>query len=153
MTSASSTRPLNKWKWRAAGTPPPAKKPLSMKAKASIQAPLMALAGWALFHFLGHRVMPVVIWSLAGLILVGGWFIPALFIGFEKFGMGLGKWVGIILNWAILTPFYYLCFVPGRIILKVQGIDPMDRRFPDPRESFWIPRKPVTDMAQYRKQH
>jgi hypothetical protein len=86
-------------------------------------------------------------------VLVGGWFLPPVFHAFERFGLWLGKAIAVALNWGLLTPFFYLCFVPGRLLLKLKGVDPMDRRFPDDRSSFWIPRKPITDPAQYRKQH
>jgi len=153
MTVNESQSNPPQWTWNALGTPPSEKKPMSMKTKACIQAPIMALVAWALYHFRDHRVVPMIIWSLAGLVLIGGLFIPPLFLAFEKFGRWLGKWVTVILNWVLLVPFYYLCFLPGRIILLIRGKDPMDREFPSNRESFWIPRKQITDMKQYRKQH
>jgi hypothetical protein len=153
MTSKPHSLPVNKWKWSALGTPPPTKSPMSIKTKALIQVPIMTLVGWIMFHYFHHRVVPVIVWSLAGLVLVGGLFLPPLFHAFEKFGAFLAKWVAIMLNWVLLVPFFYLCFVPGRLILKLQGIDPMDRTYPDPRPSLWIPRKPVASMEQYRKQH
>lgn len=135
------------------GPPPAPKKPMSIKLKATIQAPVMALVGWLIYHFFDHLIGPVIIWSLAVVVLAGGWFVPPVFRAIEHFGQWLGKGVAIGLNWGLLTPFFYLCFVPGRLILKLRGLDPMERKFPDDAPSFWIPRKPVTDMAQYRKQH
>jgi len=151
--TAKNTAPINKWKFRASGTPPPVKTPMSMKTKATIQAPVMALVGYVIYRWTGHLIGPAIVWTLAGLVLVGGWFVPAIFHGFERFGMWLAKWVALILNWGLLTPFFYLCFFPGRLILLARGIDPMDRAYPSDKPSFWIPRKPVADIAQYRKQH
>jgi hypothetical protein len=145
--------PVNKWHWRVLGPPPQPKKPMSMKVKALIQAPIMALVGGLIYWYFDHLIGPVIIWTLAGVVLVGGLFVPPMFRAIEHFGLWLGKWVAIILNWGLLTPFFYLCFAPGRLILKLKGHDPMDRAFPDARESFWIPRKPITDFSQYRKQH
>jgi len=153
MTSTKSNTPVNKWIWRAVGTPPPVKTPMGMKTKALIQAPVMVLVGYLIYRWTGHLIGPVIVWTLAGLVLVGGLFVPPIFHGFEKFGAWLGKWIGLILNWGLLTPFFYLCFVPGRLILKMKGIDPMDREFPSKKTTFWIPRKPIADIAQYRKQH
>lgn len=126
---------------------------MSIKLKASIQAPVMALVGWLIYHFFDHLAGPLIVWSLAALVLAGGWLFPPVFHAVERFGLALGKGVALALNWGLLTPFFYLCFLPGRLMLKLRGVDPMDRRFPDDRASFWIPRKPVADMAQYRKQH
>lgn len=151
--TAKNTAPINKWKFRASGAPPPVKTPMSMKTKATIQAPVMVLVGYVIYRWTGHLIGPAIVWTLAGLVLVGGWFVPAIFHGFERFGMWLAKWVALILNWGLLTPFFYLCFFPGRLILLARGIDPMDRAYPSDKPSFWIPRKPVADIAQYRKQH
>ncbi len=150
---SATNAPLNTYTWRALGPVPEAKKPMSIKLKASIQAPVMALVGWLIYHFFDHLTGPLIIWTLAALVLVGGWFLPPVFHAFERFGLWLGKGIAIALNWGLLTPFFYLCFVPGRLLLKLKGVDPMDRRFPDDRSSFWIPRKPIADPAQYRKQH
>lgn len=153
MGSEAFKPPVNKWRWSVLGEPPVAKKPMSMRLKATIQAPLMALVGYLIYMFFDHLAGPVIIWALAGVVLVGGWFVPPVFKAIERFGVGLGKGVAVVLNWGLLTPFFYLCFVPGRLILKLRGRDPMERKFPDDAPSFWIPRKPVTDFSQYRKQH
>lgn len=153
MSTTPSSGPINTWHWRALGTPPPAKVPMRMSTKALIQAPIMALVGYGIYRWTGHLIGPAIVWTLASMVLVGGLFVPPLFRAVEHFGAWLAKWVILILNYGLLVPFFYLCFVPGRLILKLQGIDPMDRAYPDNRPSFWLPRKPVADMAQYRKQH
>ncbi len=151
--SSTFKPPINTWTWKVLGTPPKPPKPMSRQLKATIQAPLMALVGWLMYHFFGHIIVPVIVWTLSAVVLIGGWFVPPMFIAMERFGAWLAKWVTLILNWGLLTPFFYLCFLPGRLILRLKGIDPMDRTFPDPRPSFWISRKPVADLNQYRKQH
>ncbi len=145
--------PVNTWHWRILGPPPAPKKPMSMKLKASIQAPVMALVGYLIYHFFDHVTGPVIIWTLAAFVLAGGWFIPPVFRAIERFGLWIAKGVTVALNWGLLTPFFYLCFAPGRLVLAIRGIDPMSRKFPDDSPSFWIPRQPVTKMDQYRKQH
>lgn len=144
---------VNTWPWRALGEPPVVKKRMSIRAKATIQAPVMALVGYLIFRWTGHLIGPVIVWTLAAVVLLGGWFIPSWFRAVEMGGAWLAKGIVRVVNWVLLSLFFYLCFVPGRMILLARGIDPMDRRFPDDRPSFWIPRKPVTDVAQYRKQH
>lgn len=145
--------PVNTWHWKMLGSPPQPKKPMNIKVKALIQAPVMVLVGGLIYYFFDHLTGPVIVWTLASMVLIGGLFAPPLFRAIEHFGMTLGRWIAVGLNWGLLTPFFYLCFFPGRIILKLKGIDPMDRKFPDDKDSFWIPRKPVPDLAQYRKQH
>ena len=153
MNTSAAKGPINTWTWRILGAPPPVSQPMSPRLKATIQAPVMAVVGYLIYRWTGHLIGPAIVWTLAGLVLVGGWFIPPIFHTMERFGATLAVWVARILNYGLLVPFFYLCFVPGRLILKLQGIDPMDREFPSDKPSFWIPRKPVSDPAQYRKQH
>jgi hypothetical protein len=50
------------------------------------------------------------------------------------------------------VPVFYLLFVPGRLILMVRGIDPMCRKFPTAAPTYWVPRKPVTNLEEYKRQ-
>jgi len=145
---------LAKWPWKALGTPPPAGPPMSIKTKALIQAPLMALVGYVIYRVWGHVIGPAIVWSLAALVLVGGLFVPPIFRGIERFGMWLAKGISAALTWGLLVPFFYICFTFGRLVLMIQRIDPMDRKFPDPgHKTFWVPRPRVPSMEQYKKQH
>lgn len=142
-----------KWTWKALGKAPAPKKPMSRQVKATIQAVIMSIVGSVLFAYFHHHIAAYIVWFLAALVLVGGLFVPAIFHGFEKFGMLLGKWVGTGLTYMLLVPFFYICFLPGRIIQIITGNDPMTRKFPTKEPSYWIPRKPVRSIDQYRKQH
>ncbi len=145
---------MNTWDWKALGAPHKQARPMSLKLKSTLQALAMAAVGYVIYRIWGHPVGPAIVWSLAGLVLIGGWVFPPIFHGFEKFGAKLAFWVAGGLTWGLLVPFFYITFTFGRLILLVSGKDPMDRRFPDAeRTSFWTPRPPVPSMAQYRKQH
>lgn len=112
----------------------------------------MTAIGAGLYWWLEHRTMGIVAWALAGIVLVSGLFIPPLFAAIEGFGKRLGKWVGAVLTWGLLVPFYYLCFFPLHLIQKCQGKDPLQRRLHAGEPTYWTPRKPVGNIAQYRKQ-
>ncbi len=141
-----------KWDWKASGPAWPESKPMSARLKALIQAPIMAAVGAVLHHF--HRdIGAYIVWALAALVLIGGLFISPLFRAFEKFGQLLARWVGAALTWGLLVPFFYLCFVPGRWIMQLRGRDPLTRKFPSQERTYWIPRPPVSSLAQYKKQH
>ena len=116
-----------------------------------VQAAIMAAIGTLLYGWLKRPVMGIIVWGLAAVVLVSGFFIPPVFAAIERFGKGLGKWVGAILTWGLLAPFYYLCFVPMRLFQKLDGGDPLHRKFPTNEPTYWIPRKPVQDVSQYRK--
>ncbi len=152
MSSAPKT--MNTWPWKGLGKAPPEKKPMPIRVKATIQAVAMTIVGYLMYRIWGHLIGPCIVWTLAGLVLIGGWVYPPIFHGFEKFGAKLAYWVAGGLTWGLLVPFFYITFTFGRLVLIVRKIDPMDRAFPDKdRQTFWIPRPPVPSMDQYRKQH
>lgn len=141
------------WPWREkeAGKEQP-KKTGPAAGAVLLQSAVMAAIGAGLFWGLGHRTMGVVVWSLAGIVLVSGFFIPPVFAAIERFGQWLGKAVGTILTWGLLAPFYYIVFLPMHLIQKITGKDPLQRRLHTGDPTYWTPRPPVRNLAQYRKQ-
>ena len=117
-----------------------------------LQAGIMAVIGALVYWKLAHHAMGLAVWALAAIVLVSGFCIPPVFAAIERFGQALGRWVGAILSWGLLVPFYYLAFFPANVVMKFQGKDPLHRQFPSQEPTYWTPRKPVTDAAQYRKQ-
>lgn len=104
------------------------------------------------FFFAGKAGPGKVLWGVSLVILVSGLFIPPVFHKFEQFGRWIGKWAGLAITWALMLPVFYLVFVPGRLILKIRRIDPMCRKFPTDAPSYWVPRKPVLDVEEYKRQ-
>ena len=153
MSTASDSSAAGKWVWTASGPQPAPVARMSIRAKAAIQVAVMLTVAFLLFHFRHHRVMPAFLCVLATLNFIGGFLYPPIFHGFEKFGALLAKWVASGLTWGLLVPFYYIVFVPARVILTLSGNDPMTRAFPTKETTYWIPRPPVRDMEQYKKQH
>lgn len=139
------------WRERSAAVARPASTGPSKQA-AVLQAGIMAAIGALVYVWLGHRFMGLVVWSLAAVVLVSGLFIPPVFAAIERFGKRLGQWVGVGLTWGLLAPFYYLCFVPMHLGLVLKGKDPLHRQVPTDESTYWTPRKPVPNVAQYRKQ-
>lgn len=125
---------------------------MDIRVKSVVQATVMVVVGLLIYRWKHHLVGPCIIWSLAGMVLVGGLFAPPLFHAFEKFGARLGIWVGTGLSYLLLVPFYYLVFAPAHLLLKARHIDPMAREFPTKLPTYWIPRKPV-EVSQYKRQH
>lgn len=138
------------WPWRA-----PAVTPLEggrRRRRAVLQAALAAIVGALVYGWMDRHVLGIVVWSMAAVMLVSGLFLPAVFLALERFGQRLGRWTGTVLTWGLLVPFFYLCFVPGRLLLALCGKDPLQRRFPTDEPTYWTPRPPVRDVSQYRKQ-
>lgn len=152
-TNAESSA-ATKWVWQNAGPPPPARKPgMSRQAKGLIQLAVMVAFGSWLYFGRHHVVMPSIIAVLAVLTFIGAFLYEPIFHGFEKFGAMLAKGVAVGLTWGLLVPFFYIVFVFGRLVLLLGGNDPMTRKVPTDEKTYWIPRPPVRNMEQYKKQH
>ena len=99
-----------------------------------------------------HAIAGNIVLAFAAFVFVAGCFIQPLFLAFEKGGRRFGQWVATGVTWLLLVPFFYLCFIPGRIVILLTGKDPLTRRFPSKAATLWVPRPPVKDPSQYGKQ-
>jgi hypothetical protein len=123
-----------------------------MWVRGLLQAAIMGGIGLVLHRVVGHVVMARVVWGLAGVVLVSSLFIHRVYAAIEAFGRWLGIWAGTGVTYLLLVPFFYLVFVPGRLVLLLLGRDPMQRTFPSPESTCWSPRKTKMDEKHYRKQ-
>ena len=141
------------WPWREKLAAPASPKQAAPKASSVlIQAAVMAAIGAGLYFWLKHTAMGLVVWCLAGVVLVSGFFLPPVFRAIERFGQWLGRAVGVLLTWGLLAPFYYIVFFPMHLVQKLSGKDPLQRRLHSSDATYWTPRPPVRNPAQYRKQ-
>jgi hypothetical protein len=125
----------------------------SLKRRAMVQFVIM-LAIALLFLFVFKKpIAGGIVFSLAVIVLISGLFAPSFFLSIEHFGKKLGLWVANGLTWLLLVPFYYLCFLPGRILLSISGKDPLNLKFHSKADTYWVSRKPAKDLEQYEKQH
>ena len=116
-----------------------------------VQAIVPAAVG-LIFMLLKKPVTALVLCGISSMVLASGLFIPPVFSRIEQFGSWFGKWAGLVITWALMVPMFFLVFLPGRLILKARGIDPMCRKFPTDLPTYWVPRKPVTDQEEYKRQ-
>lgn len=116
-----------------------------------LQALIPAAVG-ALFLFKGKPVGAGILLGIGAVLLISGLFFPSLFRRIEKVGQAVGRAVGVGLTWILLAPMFWLVFVPGRLILKLRGIDPLCRKFPTDLPTYWIPRKPIINADYYKRQ-
>jgi len=111
------------------------------------------LAMSSYFLYKGKPVISGILFGLGAMMLITGFLVPALFNRIEKIGQELGRVVSVAITWILLVPMFYLVFVPGRLILKLNNIDPMCRQFPTNALTYWVPRKPVADVDNYKRQY
>ncbi|MBN2441937.1 MAG: hypothetical protein JXJ04_11340 [Spirochaetales bacterium] len=118
-----------------------------------IQSLVMILFGLFLILYLHHELFGSIIGGSGIIVLILGLFIPPAKKGLIRIQEKVIKWVGIILTWLLLVPFYFLCFIPGRIILLLSGKDPLNRKFPDTGKSCWSPYSGSFDSEQCKRQY
>jgi hypothetical protein len=112
----------------------------------------MATAALVLSLRFDHHMMAGVISCLAVVMFLSARFYPPIFLGVERVVMVIAKVVGIGLTWLLLVPFFYLCFVPGRILLLILGRDPLHRQFEKEKPTYWMVH-PEPHPDHFRKQY
>ncbi len=126
------------WDWRSPTSSDSAAG--GLRRGAVIQALVMGLVGGALYFGLHHHLFARVVWALAGFVLILGLTFPRAYRPIHGFGRWLGKIVGQALTYLLLVPFFFLFFTPVALILRLQGRDPLHRKFRDPQWTYWVER-------------
>ena len=120
--------------------------------RAGVQAAIMAAMG-AFLLAAGRRGPGLTLLVLAGALFLGGLLVPPLFLRCERAGRRIGRLVGLALTWILLPLFFYLSFVPARIMLALRRRDPLGRRFPTALPTYWVDRPATGDKETYRRQY
>ncbi len=101
-----------------------------------------------------HKIwLGLAIYGLSAVVIIAGFLIAPLFRALEQAGQWLGRMVAQGITWLLLAPFFYCCFAPARLVLKLMGKDPMMRRYEPDRPSYWLDHKPATNPQPYTKQY
>jgi len=114
---------------------------------------LLALGGMFFLVFFKRLFPAYLIFSLATLILVSGFLLPALFLALVNLEKLLGIWIGRVLTYLMLVPLFYLFFVPAHLISIMSRKDPLNRKFPTDLKTYWVCRPPVSDIDYYKGEH
>ncbi len=140
------------WNWQSRVDAVPDGPAGGLRRSALVQALVMGLIAAFLFFGLHHHLLARIIWALAGLVLILGLAFPGAYRHIHSFGQWLGRVVGKGLSYLLLVPFFFLFFTPVALILRLQGRDPLHRRFRDPQWTYWIARSPKVPAENIDKQ-
>jgi hypothetical protein len=111
------------------------------KARQAALVVAAVLAGLAAWHIYRERyILTQIEAGLAAALGLTGMFWPAGARGFYRAWMRAAGVLGYINSRIILSAVFYLIFTPVRIVTRLLGRDPLNRRA-KPRDSYWIPRK------------
>jgi hypothetical protein len=116
---------------------------------------LCAWQGWLVFrHGLGAWRDAVTL-ALAGLGLLSAAFSlvfpranAALFIGLSVVAFP----IGFVLSYVIMATLFYVVIAPVGFVMRLFGMDPMDRRFLPGAPTYWLDARPPRAKADYFKQ-
>ena len=140
------------WNWQDPVTPRPRRHSGRLRRDAVVQALVMGVVGTLLVFVLGHVTVGRIVWLLAGVVLLLGLLWPAGYRPIHAFGNGLGRAVGTVLRYLLLVPGYWLVFVPGHLLLRLRGRDPLQRKYYPATDTYWIPRPAKTRDANIADQ-
>lgn len=149
------------WDWRGVGGEGGAAAPASLgrplaarlRREGLVRALVAGVAGAAVF-FLWHRGAAYVVWTIAGLTLLAALASPtgayaALGRGLAAFGRAVGRVLAVVL----LTPLYFLFFVPFRALLRSGRRDRLERWFDRGAGTYWRRRSdPERTRESYERQ-
>jgi len=141
------------WPWQAerVASTGPTKPPIW---KVLAQAGVMVAIGLLMVFRWHHTIPGFILFALAAFVVVSGLFIPKAYAAFERFVGLIAQGVGIALNWILLVPFFYLFFVPARLVMSIKNKDPLRRAFPTSEPTYWVERtEDMEDLTHYRKQY
>jgi len=141
------------WPWRTPLPQASATGGWTRRRRVLLQCAITAAIATLLTWWLGRYRLGLFLYCFSAVILVCGFLAPKAFGTMERLGQKLAQAVALALTWILLAPFFYLCFAPARLILKLTGKDPMHRRLEPKRSSYWVDHKPPAAPQPYTRQY
>jgi len=144
------------WPWQTASATgePTGKRPRIRKAITQILVVVIVVSCLLWASSRPHLAMAFTVLFIGGTLSLLEMAAPSVAQEIDRVLWGrIGYGVGVFLTWLLLAPFFYTCFLGGRIILKLRRKDPLCRTFPAPGESCWVEREPITDREHFTRQY
>ncbi|GEM_PF-3370296 len=126
-----------------------------------LQALIPAAVGGIFFAFdaLGKPVphvavplVPIILWSLSGILLFLGLFIPKAFFWVEHKVFSLVAGIGWLMSWILLAPLYAVFFCPAHFFRALRGKDALQRKLDPEADSYWNEREKISADNYYSRQ-
>ncbi len=131
------------WRWREGQGQATGTAPAVLRREGALRALIGSLVGGALFVF-GQASLAFVAWSVSALVLLAALASPAG--AYAAIGRGLeafGRLVGRLLAVLLLTPVFFLFFVPFGLLFRRGRRDRLERWFDRAAPSYWHCREAV----------
>jgi len=138
------------WNWRESDCSDEATR-RKRKKSALVRFCITFSIGTVLFFPLHHVWVGGILYVLSLLILLGGFAVPHIYLAFDRLGRFLAITIGSLFTWVLMISFFYVCFVPGRILLCLLRKDPLQRAQTPEAQSYWISKQRSSEKAQYQR--
>jgi hypothetical protein len=103
--------------------------------------------GLTFYRFLhGHTFNPLLL-TVGILLVLVGLFLPFLL---NPVRMGLeyiGRWIGVVNTYILLSLIYLILFIPLSLILKITGKDDLKLKRDKYADSYWIEKQPQIESS------
>jgi len=141
------------WPWRDVSKVGTGSSGPGVRRRCVVQSAVTLIAGLLLLFVFRKVWLGYVVLLLAAVTLLSVFFTPPVFRCIERGGRILARGVMIGLTWILLAPFFYVCFIFGRLCLLLMRKDPLCRKFPSDEKSYWVPRSETGGSECYRRQY
>ena len=98
------------------------------------------------------RATGVILWVLGGGCGMLAALAPKYLRGLYVVLMAAAIPIGFVVSHAVIALLFYVIVTPLALFLRLRGRDPLCRRFDPDAETYWVPRKPTTDVRRYFRQ-
>ena len=140
------------WNWRATVKPVTPPEPHELRKLALVPVCVLLVVFFVLRFWLGfHHASLVALGFLVFFVAVAA-VRPQWLPGIQRAGMKFGVFVGIALTWILLVPFYYIVFIPLRLLFKLKGKDLMFRTYDPSASTYWVTRHVQLDRKHFERQ-
>ena len=116
---------------------------------------LLAWNGWLVFSKVPEEWRHTVTYTFAALGGISALFSlvfpranAPLFVGLSVVAFP----IGFVLSYVIMATLFYAIIAPVGFIMRLFGMDPMDRRFLPNAKTYWLDARPQRAKADYFKQ-
>lgn len=139
------------WPWRDREKNKADATALGRRHRVCVQAVVGLTAGAVMLLLHWHRMGTVAV-CVASTLFVVGRLVPGLYDAFDGTILRVARIFGQGLTWVLLVPFFYLCFLPGRLVLMAKRKDPMCRKCPSNEATFWV-KRPARRPDHFTRQY
>ncbi len=138
----TSTAGRSIWNWRERSVDAERARALARLRREGLLQGFVTLGlGVVMRHLLGHVTLGNVLVLLGALQALVGLWRPLWLRPVRRLTRGFGRGVGLVLTWLLLVPLFVIVVVPSALVVRLRGLDPLQRRPLAPGLTAWIPRR------------